>query len=395
MTQDMNKQILRREMEKTCFRKGRALLRLSFLLLMLCLGGIEAWGQTVDYSGTYYIASDYQTPNTTTRNYDFTTLTNNFYLCPTENWISFDSSGETTDTWTTVDANPFLTTYKARAHNDYDITKAKWTIEYYTTESSKDYYYIKHSSGQYVVLNKKIDGMKGNSPENRIRVHLETLSSEQLAVEATRNLALFAISPDGRSIFICPKTQSSVHLTVNNGNGDYLKGYGNNKGTLVSGTTTYGMEGTIGIYGNSNTDDNKYLYLEDYITRPTITYNSDNLIEITDQTGNATNIYYTTDGTKPTTSSTQYNEPFDPAEGVTTIKAIVVVGGEASNVAVYTTPVLCGNTHSYLIQSQNNGWTIDEKTTDFHFYMIPGDVDNNIQKVNTTSLFRPSMEWHF
>ena len=27
--------------------------------------------------------------------------------------------------------------------------------------------------------------------------------------------------------------------------------------------------------------------------------------------------------------------------------------------------------------------------------MIPGDVDNNVQKVNTTSLFRPSMEWHF
>lgn len=365
------------------------------LILLMVVGVGSAWGQDTDYSGVYYIASDYQTPNTTTRNYDFTTLTNNFYLCPTENWISFDSSGETTDTWTTGDANPFLTTYKARAHNDYDITKAKWTIEYYTTESSKDYYYIKHSSGQYVVLNKKIDGMKGNSPENRIRVHLETLSSEQLAVEATRNLALFAISPDGRSIFICPKTQSSVHLTINNGNGDYLKGNGNNKGTLVLGTTTYGMEGTIGIYGNSNTDDNKYLYLEDYITRPTITYNSSNLIEITDQTGSATAIYYTTDGTKPTTSSTLYTGAFDPAEGVTTIKAIAIVGDEASNVAVYTTPVLCGNTHSYLIQSQNNGWTIDENTTDFHFYMIPGDVDNNVQKVNTTSLFRPSMEWHF
>ena len=45
MTQDMNKQILRRDMGKYCFRRGRALLSLSFLLLMLCLGVTEAWGQ--------------------------------------------------------------------------------------------------------------------------------------------------------------------------------------------------------------------------------------------------------------------------------------------------------------------------------------------------------------
>ena len=273
------------------------------------------------YSGTYYIASDYQTPKTTNRNYDFDNLTNNYYLCPTENWISFDTPGETKDTWTIGDDKPFLTTYKARYHNDYDITKAKWTIEYYTTVSGTDYYYFKHSSGKYLVLNKQINGMEGGSPENRIRVHLETLTSEQLEVEATRNLALFTITQDGRSIYICPKTQSSVHLTVNNGNGDHLQGYGNNKGKITSGSTTYGMEGSIGIYGNSNTDNNKYLYLEDYITRPTIAFNASNKIVITAHSGEASpTIKYTTDGTTPSaTNGETYSAPFDPAEGVTTI----------------------------------------------------------------------------
>ena len=367
------------------------------LLLLLTLGNNVAWGQT-DYSGVYFIASDYQTANTTTRNYS-TTLTDNFYLCPTENWISYSS---TSPNWTTGDDKPFLTTYKARLHaNDpapdtYDLTQAKWTIEFYANVNGTDYYYFKHSSGQYMVLNNSISAVTGNNNKAmRLRVHLETLTSQQLEDEDTRNMALFSITQDSRSIVIKPKTPSSYQLTVNNGNSDYLRGDGIGKGYIQDGSIKYGTEGTIAIYNNAN-DDNKYFYLEDYITRPLITYNSDNLIEITDQTDNATNIYYTTDGTKPTTSSTPYNGPFDPAEGVTTIKAIAIVGGEATNVAVYTTPVLCGNTHSYLIQSQNNGWTIDENTTDFHFYMIPGDVDNNnVQKVNTTSLFRPSMEWHF
>ena len=363
------------------------------------------------YSGTYYIASDYQTPNTTTRNYDPnpTTLTNNYYLCPTENWISFGRTDETKDTWTTGDDNPFLTTYKARLHaNDpapdtYDLTKAKWTIEYYTTVSGKDYYYFKHGSGKYMVLNKQIDGMKGGSPENRIRVHLEELTPEQLADETTRNMALFTITQDNRSIFICPKNQSSVHLTVNNGNNDHPYGYGNNKGTIVSGSTTYGMEGTIGIYGNSNTDDNKYLYLEDYITRPTITYNeaNDEITITAVQTG--VDLIYTTDGTTPSTTNPNATSitgtvgnpttvTFHPSDGETTIKAVAVVNGELSNVAKFITPVFFGSQHKYLIQSQNDPWN----TTDFHFYMIPGDEDaNSILKVNTTSLFRPTMEWYF
>lgn len=41
-------------------------------------------------------------------------------------------------------------------------------------------------------------------------------------------------------------------------------------------------------------------------------------------TGNAASIYYTTDGTDPTTSSTKYSEPIQLAEGETVVKAISV-----------------------------------------------------------------------
>ena len=175
--------------------RSKAIFRTLLVVLMMVCNFCGAWAQTNDYSGTYYIASDYQTPNTTTRNYNPTTLTNNFYLCPTENWISYFP---TSPNWRTGDDRPFLTTYKINAHNDYDNTKAKWTIEYYATESGTDYYYFKHSSGQYMVLNDAISDVTGNNATMRLRIHLETLTSEQLDVEDTRNLALFSITQDSR-----------------------------------------------------------------------------------------------------------------------------------------------------------------------------------------------------
>ena len=386
------------DMFKYVIKRTDVLRNIFLVLTLMTIGATSAWGQVgTDYSGVYYIASDYQTPSTTTRNYNFENLTENFYLCPTESWISFGASGANKDTWTTGDDKPFLTTYKVRSHasdpTPYDITKAKWTIEYFATENGKDYYYIKHSSGKYLVLNKQIDGVNGNNNHLRIRVHLESLTSSDLENDATRNNALFTISRDGRSYIIDPKTQPTFYLTVNKGNFDYLEGRNvNNPGSISS---TYYLAGTIGIY-QGNTDDNRYLYLEDVITRPTIAYNSSSLIEITAaQTGEGITIKYTTDGSTPSrTNGTVYTEAFDPAEGVTTIRAIAYGDDWESNIATYTPTVLCGTTHKRLIQSQNNEWTTGDHQG-FHFYMIPGDVDNSVVKVNTTSVFRPSMEWYF
>ena len=47
MTPDMTTKTLTQDMKKYCVRKMRALLSLSFLLPMLCLGVNKAWGQVL------------------------------------------------------------------------------------------------------------------------------------------------------------------------------------------------------------------------------------------------------------------------------------------------------------------------------------------------------------
>ena len=60
------------------------------------------------------------------------------------------------------------------------------------------------------------------------------------------------------------------------------------------------------------------------VPMPTITYNTSNLIEMETNLEGAS-IYYTTDGTAPSViNGRRYQNPFDPADDVTEIKAIVI-----------------------------------------------------------------------
>ena len=367
-------------------RRGRLFSALSLLLLMLTSGAGSAFAQeTQDYSGTYYIA---------TAGYNANTPANNYYLCPTEGWLYYKSP----DNWSTDGTtypNPFLTTYKCKTNNYHsgDASGAVWII---IKHPSENYYYIKHKSdGKYMVSNGKISG---TTNANRMRVHLETVAENNLD-----DKALFAIEPYSTWFVISPKseegwnknqkvnnvTQDLKWYTVNNGNKDFLVGNGSNGGP--SGYTSTG--GILGVY--TKDDVNAKFYLEDYLTKPTFAYNTSNQIEITAASG--TTLIYTTDGTEPTTENgTAVNTNTATITiannlNTITIKALAVFDGELSKVATYTPTVLCGYSHKYLIQSQSNAWN----STDFHFYMIPGDEENSVIKVNTTSLFRLSMEWYF
>ncbi len=353
-------------------RKGFSrFLRFAAALLLVVVGVNGVWGQTPDFSGTYYIAS---------KGYDGNpNNTDNYYLCPTEGWIYYKA----TDSWDTNGStypNPFLTTYqcKKNTYHSGDPSNAVWIVEKHPTE---DYYYIKHKSdGKYLVSNGKISG---STNANRMRVHIETVAQADLDEKALFSIKTYSIQDNGTSpyLIISPKSSAGWNgeykwYSVNNGNQPYYD-KGNTKTDGPGGRATGGI---IGLY--SEIDINAQFFFEDVTTRPTITYNNtSNQIEITAvQTGTVT-IKYTTDGTAPSADNGEtYSAHFTPAEGVTTIKAVAIVGNEVSNVATFTIK-------KYLIQSQNNAWN----TTDFHFYMIPGD--NN--KVNTTSLFRPSMEWTF
>ena len=127
------------------------------------------------------------------------------------------------------------------------------------------------------------------------------------------------------------------------------------------------------------------------IPSPTITYNTSNLIEMETNLEGAS-IYYTTDGTAPSViNGRRYQNPFDPADDVTEIKAIVIASdGESSLVTTFTPPVLLGQNHIRLIQNQGNAWDCDEHPGG-HFYMRPTSEDN----LSTTSLFLSDIQWYF
>ena len=171
-------------------------------------------------------------------------------------------------------------------------------------------------------------------------------------------------------------------------------------------------ENANALQSRTNRESNKIKWqisqVVNFIAQPYITYDiATNTATISSTYPGAT-IYYTTDGTEATTSSTHAVAPVAPnstastsfvlTADITAIRAIVYKEGVGtSSESTYSVAFQLtlsddpADLRSYLIQSQNNAWN----TTDFHFYMIPGDVESSVQKVNTTSLFRPSMEWHF
>jgi len=249
-------------------------------------GGDNRNTESVDlgYSGTYYIG---------TAGYNASTPDNNYYLCPTEGWIYYKPTNEWSADGTTY-PNPFLTTFKCKTAAYSDVNNAVWYVE---KHPSQNYYYIRHAiDGKYLMANGQISGT-GNA--NRMRVHLEEVSGEP------DDMALFSIEPyptnNPTYLVISPKSSAGWNgnykwFTVNNGNKDYLVGNESNGGPTGYAATG----GIIGLY--SQNDGNAKFYLEKAtIDPPTITNNFDGTVTITAETG--ATIYYTIDGTTPTTST--------------------------------------------------------------------------------------------
>lgn len=102
-----------------------------------------------------------------------------------------------------------------------------------------------------------------------------------------------------------------------------------------------GVGQSVGYY--SNDDGSKWRFLPvNSISAPTIAIANGGQVTLSHEMRSAT-IYYTTDGTTPTTASTRYTGQFDVANG-TTVKAIAVFGTLTSATnerlyRVYATPV--------------------------------------------------------
>ena len=292
--------------------------KISLFLLLLTVGVMDVWGQT-DYSGTYYIGS---------RGYNKANTTTNYYLCPTEGWAFYKA---TNTVQATDNGQPFLTTYQCR-NGVYDATKAVWIVEKKSTSGTSGCYYIKQAlTGKYIVSNGVLSGA-GNT---RARVHLETVA-DAAALAALGDTALFEIIYDENQNHydIIPhsdygKDGVNKYLVVNTNNYPQLDGNDIKK----NGPTGFkNCGGIIGLYTHPD-NGNAYFYLEP--VSPTITYNNNRTFTITASEG--ATIYYTTDGTTPTTSdytdTSTTSVTFAQTESMDVIKAIAVYDSNVSTVS--------------------------------------------------------------
>lgn len=340
--------------------------------LALSFNGMRA--QT-DYSGVYYIGSSAIVDGSVT--YDATSPTTNFYLCPTADWCYYMPTDDFSGDGKTY-PNPFVTTNNCR-NGVLDAENAVWIV---TKKTGEDFYYIRHAlTGKYLVANGQIR-TTGNA--NRMRVHMETVADKDLD-----DLELFSITPYTRKsspivtyMTISPKSTVGQNeqndkykwFTVNGGNAASYKG-ATGKGATgkYDGPTGYkNTGGIIGIYEQE--DINAGFYLEEVAPAPTITVNTNNETQEATITISSTqtgvSVYYTTDGSTPSGSSTPYSGHFTlpiTSSDPIIIKAVtaVSVGGTPyySDVATasFVVPTLA---HSYAdITSQSGSYLLADDFT--------------------------------
>jgi len=389
---------MKRHTDKHAYMRGMGGVKtLLVMLLMMVVGVNGVKAQTVDYSGTYFIAyygfgSGY---------YNDSNPANNYYWCPVEcktgtweGWFDFypddDTDNDTkTDTYSKTDTKmDFLTTYKCR-DGVYESRNAQWII---TKHETLDAYYIQHKkSSKYLTMN---GSMKNAGSTNRLRVHLQ----EDIA---PNNKSLFEIVKHevktyGTSYVIKPYSQNQYinvsGLSTNSDTGNYNELYGTN-GKTDGPKGLLNVGGTLGWYSDIN-DKNGQWFLEDYIKRPTIGFdNSDNnKIVITNETTSSSGmIYYTTNGDDPTLETSERTS-FDVASKTiesftdnTVIKAVAKVGNEYSNVVTFNAYMHIGSGHEYLMQTKDGG----------SFYMVPPITPITTEtNVTTTNIPHEKMAWY-
>lgn len=264
---------------------------------------------SLGFSGLFFIANN----NDKKPYYDVLSPTTNYYMCPAEGYVFYKDTNLYTNEEDT--GMPFVTTYQIYNHNNYDKTKALWTIQWVEKVNNINYYYIKNN-GKYLTFNGKISG---TTKDGRMRFHLETN-------ESPGTTAQFAINKSNDGYYnISPRNSSSNYLNPAKGNYDNLAGEPGSNSSYIgkegapSGISIYGI---VGMF-NSATDVGSKWYLE--IPKPSIGQGDDKnvTISISDLFSADVNIYYSQDGNIPTASSIFYNgSPFLPAISARQIKAI-------------------------------------------------------------------------
>ena len=289
------------------------------MLLMLTVGSGNVWGQT-DFSGVWYIANE--------TNHDNALASTHWYLVPGADphathyadayfhnqYCNVSGSGDYTGDNYGDPEKPFLTTYKTNRDEN-----SVWII----VSTGDGYYNIIHAkTGKYVVYEPPY-----NEAKQRKSVHLESTTTPG-------DNAKFTISGSSLNgpININPMNVTTGNKFFNpaSGDGNFPRYYG---------TGTYLHEGMIGLYTSSADKSQWYLENALSIDAPTITNNYDGTIAIT--TASEATIYYTTDGSTPTMSSSVYSTAITLTDDITVIKAIAKAESDPfpTLVTTYNLPV--------------------------------------------------------
>lgn len=281
------------------------------LLLMLTLGSGSVWGQTSDYSGTYYIGSDGNAAAVNSKNtteeytYSADTPSSNYYLVPASNPEQNNKNDAYFDGAT--GEKPFLTTYKT-GH----VNEALWVLTK-VTDTDGTYYYIMHAeTKKYVIYDPFFND---DNRRRRKCMHLDGTSPSEAGK--------FVIVERDGAFGVMPKSQ--VNETHNYWN---LADRNRNSRHGLDNSNYYG--GLLGLYQlvNKKLDTNSRFKLEEVLDHPTFTSTSSQIV-IGHSEGNNATIYYTIDGTNPTTTNCAGSGAaplqIDMPENAVTLKAIAVI----------------------------------------------------------------------
>ena len=295
-----------------------------------------------DLSGYYYLAFPGKVDKPS-NGYNAEDPANNYYLCPTEDYLYYQATDQCT---TTDNGQPFLTTYTCK-DGVYDADNAVWQLIKHTN-NGQDYYYIKHViDNKYLIYNGKIAG-------NRLRAHLESTTSPGAN-------ALFKITEDATYpgyYYFAPNGVNSYWLNLTEGNYPNLDGQpGKNDGPTVNGKK-YNVNGTLGGWTEAN--NTSQIHLETVsVNPPTFTVNADGTVEMSTTTANTT-IYYTTDGANPKTADSKntYSDAISLTNDMgTAIKAYAVDNTDNTKTSVAVTFPLA--TYTYKIINKSNRVVIE------------------------------------
>ena len=299
----------------------------------MVVGANTAWGAFTE--GLYYIKSNANT---------------DFYLCPSIGGYY----GNNVD-------QPHLTTFKTGG-DQYSI----WKIV--PVDGETDTYYIIHyKTGRYLKSNEDFTTDNG-SKHNRKAVHLE------VKPETLTDDFKFLIKNNSSPYQIYPKSYYTNASGMSfNPTGEHKECYAPADG---------GVHGIIGLFDKTNTYSKWQIPAVPSASKPCATpivkYVGDNIsisYPYSEETG--ITIYYTTDGTDPSTSGTRssYSSPIS-ATGVIKVRAIATKTDFVNS----DEAVLWGSARPFLIQSQECA----------DYYLAPSGNGSNVCTISIPGM---GMQW--